>query len=97
MANKIRSMDRITALTLYFPYSPFVLRDGNVHKIALADLQHPEWNTKLLLNPPETILCPGSLDEAPGFIECLKSGWIDVYGLLDSGLALPLSDYAIPT
>lgn len=88
---------RFNSLFLYFPYSPYVLRDGSVHKIAHADLEHPEWNTKLLLNSPESTLCPGSLTEAPGFIEGLKSGWVDVYDLLDSGLALPLSDYAIPT
>ena len=96
MANKIRSMDRITALTLYFPYSPFVLRDGNVHKIALADLQHPEWNTKLLLRKLEDPICPGTLYEASGFIEGLKQEFYDTYGLLDSGIALPYESYAIP-
>lgn len=87
---------RFDSLFMYFPYSPYVLRDGNVHKIALADLQHPEWDTKLLLYPPTGCLCPGTLDEAPGFLEELKKSWIDIYGLLDNGIALNLMNYAIP-
>ena len=33
----------------YFPYHPLVLRDGDIHPISEADLNHPEWGVTICL------------------------------------------------
>ena len=87
--------ERLKALCDHFPYNPLVMRDGSIHKISWADLQHAEdqwWNVKLILRPLPEIIIPGSLDEVVGFFECLKQQNIDYSGLIEKGLAISTED-----
>lgn len=91
-------MDRLRALSEYYGYSTLVLRDGSIHKIDLADLSHAEdlgWNVKLILYPfsdPSYFynngVCPGTLEEAVGFIEGLKDEHKDCFSLIEQGYAI---------
>jgi hypothetical protein len=85
-------MDRLKALSMYYGYETLVMRDGSIHKMDLADLSHagdPYWNVKLILYPlSDPSLCPGTLEEAAGFFEGLKTGHYDFLGLIDSGYAI---------
>ena len=77
---------------MYYGYETLVMRDGSIHKLDLADLSHagdPYWNVKLILYPlSDPSLCPGTLEEAAGFFEGLKTGHYDFLGLIDSGYAI---------
>ena len=77
---------------MYFGYSTLVIRDGSIHKMDLADLAHAEdisWNIKLILYPlPDPSLCPGTLEEAAGYFEGLKTGHFDFLCLIEQGYAI---------
>ena len=91
-------MDRLKALSMYFGYDTLVLRDGSIHKMDLADLAHAEdsyWNVKLVLYPlPDPSyfynngVCPGTLEEAVGYFEGLKTGHYDFLNLIEDGYAI---------
>jgi hypothetical protein len=85
-------MDRLKALAMYFGYDTLVLRDGTIHPLSLADLTHANdnwWDVKLILYPlPDPSLCPGTLEEAAGFFEGLKTGHFDFLNLIENGYAI---------
>ena len=85
-------MDRLKALAMYYGYSTLVMRDGTIHKIDIADLAHandPYWNVRLILYPlPDPQLCPGTLEEAAGYFEGLKTGHFDFLNLIENGYAI---------
>ena len=88
-------MGKIQALLDHYGHSPLVLRDGSIHKISMADLQHaddPCWSVKLILYPCTSDLCPGRLEEAVGFIDGLKEQHIDYSGLIEQGYAISVYD-----
>jgi hypothetical protein len=77
---------------MYLAYDTLVIRDGSIHKLGLADLEHandPGWNVKLILYPLfDLSLCPGTLEESAGFFEGLKESHIDFLGLIEDGYAI---------
>ena len=85
-------MDRLKALATYFGYDTLVLRDGSIHPLSLADLTHAGddwWNVKLILYPlSDPTLCPGTLEEAAGYFEGLKTGHYDFLNLIEQGYAI---------
>lgn len=85
-------MDRLKALSMYFGYETLVMRDGSIHKMDLADLAHAldqYWNVKLILYPlKDPSLCPGTLEEAAGFFEGLKTRHYDFLNLIELELAI---------
>ena len=85
-------MDRLKALSMYFGYGTLVMRDGSIHRMDLADLAHASdqyWNVKLVLYPlPDHSLCPGTLEEAAGYFEGLKTGHYDFLNLIENGYAI---------
>lgn len=85
-------MDRLKALAMYFGYDTLVLRDGSIHPLSLADLAHASdqyWNVKLVLYPLlDPSLCPGTLEEAAGYFEGLKTGHYDFLNLIENGYAI---------
>ena len=85
-------MDRLKALSMYFGYGTLVMRDGSIHPLSLADLTHANdkwWNVKLVLYPlPDPSLCPGTLEEAAGYFEGLKTGHYDFLNLIENGYAI---------
>ena len=91
-------VDRLKALSMYYGFSTLVIRDGSIHKMDLADISHaedPRWNVKLILYPlPDPSyfynngVCPGTLEEAAGFFEGLKTAHIDFLGLIENGYAI---------
>jgi hypothetical protein len=85
-------MDRLKALSMYYGYKTLVIRDGSIHPLNIADLAHAddsEWNVKLILYPlQDPSLCPGTLEEAAGFFEGLKTGHFDFLNLIENGLAI---------
>ena len=85
-------MDRLKALSMYYGYGTLVMRDGSIHKIDLADLVHASdqyWDVKLILYPLlDPTICPGTLEEAAGYFEGLKTGHIDFLNLIENGLAI---------
>ena len=88
-------MNRKEAISEYLSYDTYVLRDGSVHKISVADLLHADdkfWDVNLILYPPESNMCPGNLDEASGFIVGLKKKHVDCFDLIKQGLAISVND-----
>lgn len=85
-------MDRLKTLAMYYGYKTLVMRDGTIHPLSLADLTHAGddwWNVKLILYPlPDPTLCPGTLEEAAGFFEGLKTGHYDFLNLIEQGYAI---------
>ena len=91
-------MDRLKALAMYFGYGTLVMRDGSIHKMDLADLAHASdqyWNVKLILYPlPDPSyfynngVCPGTLEEAAGYFEGLKTGHYDFLNLIEQEYAI---------
>ena len=91
-------MDRLKALAMYYGYETLVIRDGSIHKMDLADLAHASdsyWNVKLVLYPlPDPSyfynngVCPGTLEEAAGFFEGLKTEHYDFLNLIEQGYAI---------
>ena len=88
-------MDRLKALSMYFGYGTLVMRDGSIHKMDLADLSHAGdsyWNVKLILYPLSNFynngVCPGTLEEAAGYFEGLKTGHYDFLNLIEKGYAI---------
>ena len=77
---------------MYFGYDTLVLRDGSIHPLSLADITHANdnwWDVKLILYPlPDPSLCPGTLEEAAGFFEGLKTGHFDFLNLIENGYAI---------
>ena len=83
---------------MYYGYKTLVMRDGSIHPLSLADLTHAEdsyWNVKLILYPLSDSsyfynngVCPGTLEEAAGFFEELKTGHYDFLGLIEQGYAI---------
>ena len=85
-------MDRLKALAMYYGYKTLVMRDSSIHLLNIADLAHAEdvmWNVKLILYPlPDPSLCPGTLEEAAGYFEGLKTGHYDFLNLIEQGYAI---------
>lgn len=88
-------MDRLKALSMYYGYSTLVVRDGSIHKIDLADLAHAgdsKWDVKLVLyplsNPSYFDAYSGTLEEAAGYFEGLKTGHYDFLNLIEQGYAI---------
>ena len=80
---------------MYFGYETLVMRDGSIHKMDLADLAHASdqyWNVKLILYPlQDPTLCPGTLEEAAGYFEGLKTAHIDFLNLIEQGYAISVN------
>ena len=85
-------MDRLKALAMYYGYKTLVMRDSSIHPLNIADIAHAEdvmWNVKLILYPlPDPSLCPGTLEEAAGYFEGLKTGHYDFLNLIEQGYAI---------
>jgi len=85
-------MDRLKALSMYYGYKTLVMRDGSIHPLNIADLAHADdsdWDVKLVLYPlQDPSLCPGTLEEAAGFFEGLKTAHIDFLNLIEQGYAI---------
>jgi hypothetical protein len=85
-------MDRLKALSMYYGYKTLVMRDSSIHPLNIADLAHAEdsyWDVRLILNPlPDPSLCPGTLEEAAGYFEGLKTGHYDFLNLIEQGYAI---------
>lgn len=91
-------MDRLKALAMYFGFGTLVMRDGSIHPLSLADLTHANdvmWDVRLILYPLQDPsyfynngVCPGTLEEAAGFFEGLKTGHYDFLNLIEQGYAI---------
>jgi len=91
-------MDRLKALSMYYGYKTLVMRDSSIHPLNIADLAHAndsEWDVRLILYPlPDPSyfynndVCPGTLEEAAGFFEELKTGHYDFLGLIENEYAI---------
>ena len=88
-------MDRLKALSMYYGYGTLVMRDGSIHKMDLADLAHAGdvmWDVRLILyslpDPSNNDICPGTLEEAAGYFEGLKTGHYDFLNLIENGYAI---------
>ena len=85
-------MDRLKALAMYYGYKTLVMRDGTIHPLSLADLTHANdewWDVRLILYPLlDPTLCPGTLEEAAGYFEGLKTAHIDYLNLIENGYAI---------
>ena len=85
-------MDRLKALAMYYGYKTLVMRDSSIHPLNIADIAHAEdvmWNVKLILYPlPDPSLCPGTLEDAAGYFEGLKTGHYDFLNLIEQGYAI---------
>lgn len=85
-------MDRLKALSMYYGYKTLVMRDGSIHPLNIADLAHADdvrWDVKLILYPlQDPTLCPGTLKEAAGFFEGLKTAHVDFLNLIELELAI---------
>ena len=88
-------MDRLKALSMYFGYETLVMREGSIHPLNIADLTHADdvrWDVKLILYPlKDPTLCPGTLEEAAGFFEGLKTAHIDFLNLIEQGYAISVN------
>ena len=77
---------------MYYGYKTLVMRDSSIHPLNIADLAHASdsyWNVKLILYPlPDPSLCPGTLEEAAGYFEGLKTGHYDFLNMIELGLAI---------
>ena len=85
-------MDRLKALAMYYGYKTLVMRDSSIHPLNIADLAHADdvtWDVRLILYPlPDPSLCPGTLEEAAGYFEGLKTGHYDFLNLIENGYAI---------
>ena len=85
-------MDRLKALAMYYGYKTLVMRDSSIHPLNIADLAHADdsdWDVRLILYPlPDPFLCPGTLEEAAGYFEGLKTGHYDFLNLIEQGYAI---------
>ena len=68
------------------------MRDSSIHPLNIADLAHADdvmWDVRLILYPlPDPSLCPGTLKEAAGYFEGLKTGHYDFLNLIENGYAI---------
>lgn len=88
-------MDRLKALAMYYGYKTLVMRDSSIHPLNIADLAHAEdimWDVRLILYPlPDPSLCSGTLEEAAGYFEGLKTAHIDFLNLIEQGYAISVN------
>ena len=80
---------------MYYGYKTLVMRDGSIHPLNIADLAHANdsgWDVRLILyplpDPSNNDICPGTLEEAAGYFERLKTGHYDFLNLIEQGYAI---------